>query len=237
MTITIHNKFNNMKKFLKLLLVFLYIYVFSFAGVSEAKIKCEKKVLQYFIEVAFGSEFGSGDKVIKKWNKNMNIYLLGTKVGYLEEELDKIIQELNSLIGQKKLKVVEKKSDSNFTIFFGSAKDYVKTVEKSAGPYVANNWGLFWIYYNANNEITNGSLYVDITRANKVECRHLLREELTQSLGLMNDSLRYSDSIFYQKWTKTTQYAPIDKELIKLLYNEEIKPGMSAEKFKSIVYY
>ena len=45
-------------------------------------------------------------------------------------------------------------------------------------------------------------------------------EELTQSLGLFNDSYKYPESIYYQGWTTTTEYAPIDVELIEMLYNE-----------------
>jgi hypothetical protein len=63
-------------------------------------------------------------------------------------------------------------------------------------------------------------MYVDLYRANEIdEQKHLLREELTQSLGLVNDSWKYKNSIFYQGWTTTTEYSDIDRELIDILYN------------------
>jgi hypothetical protein len=63
-------------------------------------------------------------------------------------------------------------------------------------------------------------MYVDIERTKSRDAqRHLLREELTQSLGLINDTYDYPESIFYQGWTETTEYAPIDRELIQMLYN------------------
>ena len=63
-------------------------------------------------------------------------------------------------------------------------------------------------------------MYVDIERTSTNDGqKHLLREELTQSLGLCNDSYDYPESIFYQGWTETTEYAEIDKELIQMLYN------------------
>ena len=66
----------------------------------------------------------------------------------------------------------------------------------------------------------SGKMYVDLVRNGDVESyKHLLREELTQSLGLFNDSWDYPESIFYQAWTTTTEYAPIDSELIDMLYN------------------
>lgn len=61
---------------------------------------------------------------------------------------------------------------------------------------------------------------VDTYRANEGEQKHLLREELTQSLGLFNDSPKYRESIFYDGWTTTTEYSDLDREPIQMLYNE-----------------
>jgi hypothetical protein len=68
--------------------------------------------------------------------------------------------------------------------------------------------------------LTRGTMYVDIEKITKVDAKkHILREELTQSLGLPNDSYDYPESIFYQGWTETTEYTELDKELIQMLYN------------------
>ncbi len=73
-------------------------------------------------------------------------------------------------------------------------------------------------------------MYVDIFRANLIEQRHLLREELTQSLGLARDSPEFPESIFQQSFsTKTTEYATIDRDLIRLLYHKEMKIGLDRD--------
>ncbi|NJL11596.1 MAG: DUF2927 domain-containing protein [Microscillaceae bacterium] len=56
---------------------------------------------------------------------------------------------------------------------------------------------------------------------------HLLREELTQALGLVNDSWHCPQSIFYQGWTHTQSWAAIDRWLIRSLYHPKLKPGMT----------
>jgi hypothetical protein len=77
---------------------------------------------------------------------------------------------------------------------------------------------------------------LDIFRTQRdVERRHLLREELTQSLGLMNDTNDYPDSIFYQAWTITTQYSEIDKKIIRLLYHQDIKAGMNRLQVEELI--
>jgi len=51
---------------------------------------------------------------------------------------------------------------------------------------------------------------------------------------LMQDSNRYPDSMFYQPWSHPTQYSPIDKALIRMLYDDRVKAGMSREKVKEV---
>jgi len=81
-----------------------------------------------------------------------------------------------------------------------------------------HNWGMFSV--NSGAEIRRGEMYIDIYRCHSLNGqKHLLREELTQSLGLFNDSYKYDESIFQQSWTETTEYAPIDRVLIDMLYN------------------
>ena len=50
--------------------------------------------------------------------------------------------------------------------------------------------------------------------------RSILREELTQSLGLCNDSWKCPNSMFYQGWSNNTEFSDLDEEIIQMLYNE-----------------
>ena len=81
------------------------------------------------------------------------------------------------------------------------------------------NWGCAWVK-EGDNHIINSKVFIDTERNDSlVRLKHLLREELTQALGFPNDSYKYSNSIFQQKWTEVTEYSKIDKEIIKLHYN------------------
>ena len=136
----------------------------------------------------------------------------------LKNELTLIIQELNSYIDCISINLVENSDSANFFIYLGSESWYNKSVPKSFN-YTKNNLGLF-IVTKYNNIIVSGSMYVDLYRTENIkEKKHLLREELTQSLGFFNDSWDYPESIFYQGWSTVTEYADIDKEIIKKLYN------------------
>ena len=78
-------------------------------------------------------------------------------------------------------------------------------------------------------------MYVDLIRANSVEQRHLLREELTQSLGLAKDSPLYEQSIFQSRFTETNEYADIDKDLIRLLYHPNTKVGLTKAQVEEVL--
>ncbi len=62
--------------------------------------------------------------------------------------------------------------------------------------------------------------------------KSLILEEVTQALGLMNDATAYPRSIFYETATDggfETEYAPVDRELIRLLYHPRMSAGLDAE--------
>ena len=61
----------------------------------------------------------------------------------------------------------------------------------------------------------------------------MLREELTQTLGLQNDSYQYPNSVFQEDPQYTpVAYSSVDEEVIRLLYDQKIKPGMNGEQVR-----
>ena len=177
----------------------------------------DKQVKSYFNSVCKTTEYHGDLSEPMKWNQDIKIFVKGKQVDYLLVELQKIVSELNSIINPISLRIVNSESNANMIVFFGSEKDF-NNFDKNSKKYTKNNFGAF-IYYG-NEYITRVNLYVDIYRADtKNSQKHLLREELTQSLGLFNDTYDYPNSIFYQGWTETTQFADIDIKLIKMLYN------------------
>lgn len=172
-----------------------------------------QKTIEYFKEVSMGREFDNDKNYIKRWNTNVKIFVQGESTDELNLELDKIVSELNDLIDPINLEFVSDPNDANMFVFFGSYLDFHNLNPDISLTNLENNWGLF------SSNTNKARLYVDIYRANSLEQKHLLREELTQSLGLFNDTDDYPNSIFYSGWTTTTEYADIDKELIDMLYN------------------
>ena len=100
--------------------------------------------------------------------------------------------------------------------------------------YRAGNEGFFWVTWNEVGWIQHANILLstEITQGFR---DHLLREELTQSLGLMNDSARFSDSIFYSGESYGTFYLPIDRQVVTMLYQEAIQPNLTRDEVKKVL--
>lgn len=190
----------------------------------------EQEIVRYFTEVALGGEFDDEPPVIRKWLREMKLFVGGTPDAVLRSELDDVITEINDLAHDGfQITLTTDSASSNAYIFFGDPDVFVARYPP-AQFYIADNWGLFFSFPDNNtNELYRAIIFVDLVRnADKKAQRHILREELTQSLGLGRDSERYDNSIFQQAWTTVTEYAPIDRDLIWLLYDPAITPGLDS---------
>ncbi|MBX2816392.1 MAG: DUF2927 domain-containing protein, partial [Saprospiraceae bacterium] len=144
----------------------------------------------------------------------------------LDVELDRIIAEINDLSQTIALRRVRNGETANFNVFLTDADTYGQ-FEANAVPDLGSNWGYVYVYWTGA-VITRGSMYVDTKRNTDLDCmKHLLREELTQALGLLQDSSTHPESIFYQPWTCGFEYAEIDQAVIALLLSPNISAGDS----------
>lgn len=184
--------------------------------------------LDYFLEVVMNIEFGgTGMQRIHKWTGDMALEVHGDPTPIDLAELDLIVAELNDLQSEVRLTVVP--DDGNVQLYFSSVEAF-GAVEPN---YRNGNNGFFWTYWRGG-AIVRANIFVLKTQA-EVYRRHLLREELTQSMGLMNDSNLYDDSIFYAPWTDVTAFSELDKTIIGMLYREDIEVNMGAEEVLDIL--
>jgi len=169
----------------------------------------------YFKEICLNSENGESFKDASKWDKDVKIYVHGYCPDYMMTELDDIVSELNDLIDPINIEVVSNKSEANTFLFLGSDGGFQQEYPIVGGRDLSRTGGYFLVKSN------KAYLYVNMVRTgNDTQAqRSILREELTQSLGLYNDSWKYPNSIFYQGGNDVTEYSDLDKEIIQMLYN------------------
>ena len=188
----------------------------------------QKVAIQYFKDIALGFEFGSASEVTRKWNRDINLFVTGEPTDLLLDELDRILEDLNRLIPDSgpRLRITEESARGNLNVFLGKGEEYAQ-MNSSAANRVGANYGLFFVNFNSQNYITSATMYVDTERATDIQQRHLLREELTQALGLAKDSPRYPDSIFSDSFGGVvTEYNRFDEAVIRMLYHPKMATGL-----------
>lgn len=178
---------------------------------GEASPVTDQDCQDYLDEVAGGSEYGSYSPY-SRWQSPVRIAIYGTPTDSNWQELNSVIQELSQLTGLD-IAIAQQGEYSNIALHFIPEAEFSQVVPQ----YIPLNLGFFWVDREGST-LTNAIVLISTTGVTPEEQNHLLREELTQSLGFPNDSERYEDSIFYAKWTTTSQYSGLDRCVIRLLY-------------------
>lgn len=179
--------------------------------------------LDYFAEVALGAEYGTSAKVVRKWAGDVLVEVFGVPDEDDLAALDAVLADLRTLMPGRRIERVEE--GGNLEIHF-APEDQFATIDPN---YQSTNYGFFWVWWGGDNLLLRSRVLISTTDISQEARSHLIREEVTQSLGMMNDSWRYPESIYYQGWTRTRDYADIDRRVIEMLYRDEIEAGMTAE--------
>lgn len=155
---------------------------------------------------------------VLRWNKDIKIYASGDISKANKKEMVRVIIALNRLIKPIKITLVQRPEMANSFIYFGAIDAYNKsplTSKKLNDTY----FGHFHIKI-FQQEIQQSNIYINTSETSEKRQKHIIREELTQSLGLINDAYDYPESIFYQGYSETKEFTLLDRKLIGLLYQD-----------------
>ncbi len=185
--------------------------------VPVSKAKVDSLVAQ-FSRIAFTSEMG-GDRPpgrLVRWVAPVRVWVPRDKVGedYLLP-IHKHLQQLRHLTNHDIALASPVQGTGNLHIRFVS-QDQVTIAAKKDAPchtqVVTNNGQIVW-----------GTIY--IAARTDTQIHHCINEELTQSLGLLDDSNLIEDSIFNDQ-TSRTELIFEDTLMLKALYNRRLSPNM-----------
>ena len=174
----------------------------------------------YYNEICYNTEFSGNLEEPYIFKKDVYIYVVGdNKPDYLMKELYKVVDELNDLIGSIEIYITNDINKENALVYFGDPDEYVKYMNKPhRRDFLKSNWGAAWIS-PYDYDIRSVDIFINTNGDNELLRRHLLREELTQSLGFPNDSYEYEDSIFYGSYSDVLEFSDLDKQIIRRHYN------------------
>ena len=188
--------------------------------------KYSVKTVNYFQEIGFGSEFKNSRNIVKKWTSSpISVGLHGSYTDADKEELRSIISDLSRLTGLSFHIIDNQHGDMNIHFI---PQNQFRSVLPDYDPGVPQD-GFFKLDSHLDGVIAKATILIrEDLQGSKRD--HILREEFTQCMGLMKDSLEYTNSIFQQDPSfKPVKYARIDEDIIRLLYDERVKPGMTED--------
>lgn len=178
--------------------------------------------IDYFTEIAFGAEFEDPTPLLRRWRVGSGplIRINGSPNAEDLEVVDSVVAEINRL-APVAIELVAESPTAEMHFVPESEFDDILPQAPSG------NVGLVWLYWDASQHLIQSVVLIatDIEQGHR---NHIIREELTQMLGLLRDSHRYPESIFYQPFSLVTGYLPIDRAVIDLLYRPELEVGMTA---------
>jgi hypothetical protein len=129
------------------------------------------------------------------------------------------------------LTLVEPNTVADIRIYFAPLSDFPALAKNHGFRYVKGNLGYFWTFWNARHEIEQAYVLLASDKLSGRQLRHFALEELTQALGLSNDSPVFHGSIFYagpDGGGYAKKLSDLDKRLLVFFYSH-VKPGATRE--------
>ena len=206
---------------------------FSCSNADEAR----QLALDCLMTCGFSTEYASDGTQGKasnltRWKDSINIYVCGSPKQQDLAELDKFIMECATHCpNMPNIRVVNSEKKANITLWYGPLKE----MKDHSALYVEGNWGFFSYWTDGEGNITRAEIAIASDVNTQASKNHLLREELVGAFGLSNDHFVFSDSILYGEWTTTPQLSDVDWLMLNMLYDRDLKPGMSAAQAREIL--
>lgn len=218
------------------------------------------EMVRYFDTIIFHSEFKGVEnaKIVKKWTGPLRIAIRtfeeitamkdGREVSRLKQVKVKkpyikfIQKHLNKLVWASGLQTEDVKKTgqaANFIINFVPRRQLGNPYLAKANPKLlrkmAAQGGCYFLLWS-DRKTGNISKAVIVVNSERLLIRinHCLLEEMTQSLGLPNDSDLISPSIFSDA-SRRTELTRTDLMILKALYHPRMKVGMAREQALSLV--
>ena len=212
-----------------------------------------EQLVAYFDTVAFGSEFAGIEAaptvrkwqlplrvVVREYNEVVTVTSGGREIRRLEampvqsKHVAYVQKHLNTLAVLSGLKTQDAKKTRwppNFTIKFVPplqlTNPQLANVEPGIIKRLGAQGGCYFVTWTDEEGINLRDAVIVINKARPAEkTDHCVLEEMTQSLGLPNDTTPPWPSIFSNTGT-VKELSWVDNVMVKTLYDARMKPGMS----------
>ena len=194
-----------------------------------------EQVIEYFNEVVLNVEYGAGSgnhQAVKKWTERITYRLEGEATEKDLAVLEGFFAELNAIEGFPGIYLATENETAAMSIHFYNRHGFRNNMSQYIDNETADGAAVYW-FYNDNNQIHTAKIgyRTDIKQTTR---NSVLLEEIVNALGLGDSWLR-EDSIVYNGYSLPQKLSDMDWLILKLLYNANIKSGMSQNECEEII--
>ena len=204
------------------------------------------ELVEYFDSIVFQSEIQGvhPSRVVKKWTQPLRVAIRSFEEVLIEKDGREIIRlkqvkvrkphlkfikkHLNSLIKATKLKTEDSKQtvQINFVPRRQMGNPYLAKANPKLLKRLASEGGCYFLVWadGTTDKIKNAIIVVNSERL-LIRINHCLLEEMTQAMGLPNDSNKVEKSIFSDR-SRRTDLTRTDLIVLKTLYDPRMKAGL-----------
>lgn len=199
----------------------------------------EKELIEYFKEVALNTEYGDNLNRVVKWKTNMIIFISkDEEYNYQTKLINQTIETINEIVQEDfKIELTDDISKSN-TILYLCKLNSLSELDYSLHDSINNDFAGFASVEWRNFFIEKAKIFINTEETLELQESTIL-EEITQSIGILNDSEKYTNSIFYNHQIDDNiinrKYSRIDIDIIRLLYNPKMKAGLNAKQSEKVI--
>ena len=182
-------------------------------------------VIDYLIELTLSE---STENRLKKWASEIRIQPHGFVRNNDLSVLNDTIDLLNSLMDTVQIRLTDQVPNFNIYFYPSIMLGFLESNYKLGSPsFLSIRW--------QKDQIIESKILIDSFSNSQTQRAHLIRKRVVQGLGLIMDGQSYPDSIFYQGRNSVVELTPIDHRVISVLYDNQIKPGMTTQKLKDLI--
>jgi hypothetical protein len=203
-------------------------------GCATATSAASDTAIRRWVEqVLLGTEFGGDGKISARWVKTPTLSVFG---GTAEQValVNRTVRHINETLAStpiSKIDVIGRDNEkANIRVYLAPTDKFTSIAARHGFKYVPGNLGYVYVFWNGRRQIQRAFVMLTTDARHQSYLPHLALEEITQSLGLMNDSPEFADSIFYAKGGddgQVVKLSALDKALIVFFY-KHIRPGARA---------
>lgn len=180
-------------------------------------------ILDFFSEVAIGSEYGKSADMLCKWTHRVRYHLKGDVTDGDRELIGRICERLNAIEGFPGIYETQSELLADLTVSFVTHEELMASAPEEASERCTGLASYEWD--ESSGEIIRALALVDSTLT--AERASTLCEEFLQSLGPARDSYAFPNSVFYQGYTLTPFPTELDFALLEIMYSPRLEAGMS----------